>query len=128
MSLVSLCRTIACAGSLSLVLATGLATVAQAKPSPKECAVTGLLLGDKVAAMQEALKQYKIALGDNPSAADQADYDDLAKTVDTLDTLSGGLVAIYFDVNDMPTSEELAAGKDRTLDDLVDQANACISE
>ena len=115
---------------LALACSAGSAQ-AQSDLSPEHrshCVAIGFELGDRVIEMQKALDSYKTSMGDNPTAEQTAELAELKETVDNIDTMGGGLVAMYFDGEHFPSDADLAAAKAATLSDLVDQANTCIND
>ena len=104
---------------------------AQAAPdlSPanrSHCTALGFELGDRVVAKQKMLEDFKAQAGATPTAEQAATIAQVAEYIDNLDTMSGGLVAIYFDGANFPTAEDTAAAKALDIGTLLDQANICI--
>lgn len=90
------------------------------------CTALGFELGDRVVAKQKMLADFKVQAGATPTAEQAATIAEITEYIDNLDTMSGGLVAIYFDGANFPADDDLAAAKAMDIGTLLDQANVCI--
>ncbi len=114
------------------LLFAALSGPAQADPdlSPanrSHCVALGFELGDRVVAKQKMLADFKAQVGATPTDEQSATIAEIADYIDNLDTMSGGLIAIYFDGANFPSDEDLAVAKALDIGPLLDQATVCVT-
>ncbi len=117
------------AAALAAALAFALPNAAAAQESDhhSQCVAIGVEIGTRADDAQTKLDDLQDDAGDDISADDKVQIDDLKGLLDNLHTISDSMTVLYDAEKTPPTEDEMETVNGADINDLLDAANECIN-